>query len=94
MPLHWVIVHPIDESSPFRGLSEAALAAGDPEVVCLVSGDDETFAQKVHAKTSYDKHDIVWGARFGDMYLPDTDRVAIDITRLHDIEPVEGPPAV
>src|SRR5262249_32021705 len=78
MPLHWVVVHPIDEHSPFHGLSEATLAAGEPEIVCLISGDDETFAQKVHAKTSYDKTDIVWGANFSDMYLADTDRVAID----------------
>ena len=38
----------------------------------------ETFAQTVHSKTSYDKTDIVWGARFGDMYLADTAHVAID----------------
>ncbi len=43
----------------------------------------------VHAKTSYD---IVWGARFVDMYLPDTDRVAIDLTRLNETDPV-APPA-
>ena len=53
-----------------RGLTPRALAAADPEIVCLISGDDETFAQTVHAKTSYDKADIVWGARFRDMYLP------------------------
>jgi hypothetical protein len=33
----------------------------------------------------------VWGGRFRDMYLPDTDRVAIDLTRLHDVEPVTPP---
>jgi len=45
----------------------------------------------VHAKTSYDKTDIVWGARFRDMYLPHADKVAIDLTRLHDFEPVAPP---
>jgi inward rectifier potassium channel len=92
MPLHWVIVHPIDERSPFRGMTGDELRASDPEVVCLVSGHDETFAQTVHAKTSYDKADIVWGGRFRDMYLPDVDRVAIDIGRLHDVEAVDPPP--
>jgi hypothetical protein len=33
----------------------------------------------------------VWGARFVDMYLTDEDRVAIDLSRLHDFEPVESP---
>jgi inward rectifier potassium channel len=91
MPLHWVIVHPIGDNSPLRGFAEASLAASEPEIICLISADDETFAQKVHAKTSYDKTDIVWGARFRDMYLADEDRVAIDIDRLHDFEPVDTP---
>ena len=91
MPLHWVVVHPIGETSPLRGYTPASLADADPEIVCLISAADETFAQVVHAKTSYDKTDIVWGARFRDMYLPDTDRVAIDIARLHDFERVGAP---
>jgi len=91
MPLHWVVVHPITDASPLRGLTPESLAAADPEVVCLISAADETFAQTVHAKTSYDKADIVWGARFRDMYLTDADRVAIDLTRLHDIESVPPP---
>jgi inward rectifier potassium channel len=91
MPLHWVVVHPITPSSPLRGFTEESLVATDPEIVCLINADDETFAQTVHAKTSYDKTDLVWGARFRDMYLPDTDKVAIDLNRLHDFEPV-GPP--
>jgi inward rectifier potassium channel len=94
MPLHWVVVHPITATSPFRGLTPESLAASDPEVVCLISAADETFAQTVHAKTSYDKADIVWGARFRDMYLSDADHVAIDLTRLHDFEPVPPPDAL
>jgi inward rectifier potassium channel len=91
MPLHWVVVHPINDASPLRGLTPDTLAAAEPEVVCLISAADETFAQIVHAKTSYDKSDIAWGARFRDMYVSDADRVAIDLDRLHDIEPVPPP---
>jgi inward rectifier potassium channel len=94
MPLHWVVVHPIAETSPFKGLSPQALGDSDPEVVCLITADDETFAQTVHARTSYAKDDIVWGARFRDMYISDEDHVAIDLTRLHDIERVEPPASV
>ena len=93
MPLHWVIVHPITDGSPMRGLTEPSLAASEPEFVCLITADDETFAQTVHSRTSYDAGDIVWGARFADMYLADTDHVAIDMTRLHDHTPVADPPA-
>jgi inward rectifier potassium channel len=91
MPLHWVVVHPIDAASPFRGMTLESFGACDPEVVCLISAADETFAQTVHARTSYDKADIVWGARFRDMYLADTEHVAIDLTRLHDTEDVTPP---
>ena len=91
MPLHWVVVHPITDASPLRELTRETLPASEPEVVCLISAADETFAQTVHAKTSYDKTDIVWGARFGDMYVSDAERVAIDLTRLHDIESVPPP---
>ena len=94
MPLHWVVVHPITDASPLRGLTPDTLADADPEIVCLISAADETFAQIVHAKTSYDKSDIAWGARFRDMYLSDADRVAIDLDRLHDIEPVPPPDSV
>jgi len=91
MPLHWVIVHPITETSPLHGFTPESLAAADPEIYCLITADDETFAQTVHAKTSYDMTDIVWGARFRDMYLPDSDKVAIDLDRLHDFEPLSPP---
>ncbi len=94
MPLHWVVVHPITETSPLRGLTLESLDSADPEIVCLISADDETFAQTVHAKTSYDKSDIAWGARFVDMYLQDTDRVAIDLTRLNETEPVTPPASI
>lgn len=93
MPLHWVIVHPITDASPLRGLTLEALADAEPELFCLVSADDETFAQTVHAKTSYGKDEITWGARFRDMYLSDASRVAIDLSRLHELEPV-SPPSV
>jgi inward rectifier potassium channel len=94
MPLHWVIVHPINDGSPMRGLTAAALSEMEPEFVCLISVDDETFAQTVHAKTSYDKNDIIWGATFSDMYITDVDHVAINMGRLSDFQRVEAPASV
>jgi inward rectifier potassium channel len=91
MPLHWVVVHPIGDASPLHGWSIESMTAADPEIVCVITADDETFAQTVHAKTSYDKADIVWGARFRDMYTSDVDHVAIDLTRLHDLTRIDGP---
>lgn len=90
MPLHWVIVHPIDITSPLKGHTRESFEEASPEIVCLTSGHDETFGQTVHAKMSYDSSDIAWGARFRDMYV-DGEQVTIDLGRLHDYDPVNGP---
>jgi inward rectifier potassium channel len=91
MPLHWVLVHPITEASPLKGFTREALEASDPEIYCLITADDETFAQTVHARTSYDDTEIVWGARFRDLYVADAGVVAIDVGRLHEYAPVDPP---
>ncbi len=92
MPLHWVIVHPIDDKSPLWGVTPEAFAAWDAEVMILLSGVDETFSQTVYARSSYKAQEVVWGSRFRDIFEPSGDgRVAIDLGRLHDIESSESP---
>jgi len=88
LPLHWVVVHPIDAASPLHGIGESELRASQAEVLVLLSGMDETFSQVVHAGTSYRADEVVWGARFVDMFLrSDHGLVGVDMRRLHDIEP-------
>jgi inward rectifier potassium channel len=88
-PLHWVIVHPIDEESPFFGVTEQDFKDSEAEIFVLLSGIDETFSQTVHARSSYRAAEVVWGARFKDMFVPSADgRATIDVRKLHDIEPV------
>ncbi len=90
-PLNWTIVHPIDERSPLYGMSREQFFDSEPELLVLLSGIDEIFSQTVHARTSYRDDEIVWGAKFADMYLPTSDgTVAIDMNLLHAIEPVNG----
>lgn len=90
-PLSWTIVHPIDESSPLRDLTREDLVDCDAEFLVTLSGTDETFAQLVHARSSYKPEEIVFGAKFANMYNPLTANgvVSIDISRLHDIEPAD-----
>jgi inward rectifier potassium channel len=88
MPLHWTIVHPIDKSSPLHGKTEQEFNDSDPEILIQVKGVDETFAQTVHARSSYKHFEVVWGAKFADMYLPPEDGwVSVDMKKLHEIEP-------
>ena len=52
-PLHWTLVHPIDESSPLAGLCGKDCLEADAELLILLTGTDETFSQTVHARSSY-----------------------------------------
>jgi inward rectifier potassium channel len=87
-PLSWTIVHPIDEESPLWGATHEDLKDWDAEFLILLSGIDETFSQTVHTRSSYKAHEIVWGARFGDLFnSPKPDgTLSIDVSRLHQIE--------
>jgi inward rectifier potassium channel len=90
-PLSWTIVHPIDEDSPLWGVSAEMLAEREGELLILLTGIDETFAQTVNARSSYTAEEIVWGARFGNLFNPPTPEgvLSIDIGRLHEIERAE-----
>lgn len=87
-PLSWTIVHPIDESSPLHGCSADDLRARDAELLILLNGFDETFSQTVHTRSSYKADEVVWGAKFRNMFNPldDDGTIAIDIRKLDDIE--------
>ncbi len=88
-PLHWVVVHPIDDSSPLAGWTKEALDDSLAEVFVLLTAVDETFSQTVHARSSYRHHEVVWGARFSDMFIDTGDgRAGVDLGKIHDVEPV------
>ena len=93
-PLSWTIVHPIDETSPMFGLTQDDLVRMDTEFLILISGIDETFAQTVHARSSYKSDEIIVGRKFANMYNPvaKDGTISIDVSRLSDLEdaPLDG----
>ena len=88
-PLSWTVVHALGVASPLAGVTPERLRAEDAEFLVLLSGTDETFFQQVHARTSYKPHELVWNARFANVFLPSApgEPLAIDIGRLHDSLP-------
>lgn len=92
-PLTWTVVHPIDETSPLQGVTAEQLVAEEAEFLVLLQGTDETFAQRVHARSSYKPHEIVWHARFRDVFgAPGADgALTVDVGRLHDFERLVAP---
>ena len=89
-PLAWTVVHPIDARSPLRGLTHADLVASDAEFLVLFTGMDETFSQTVHSRSSYKPDEIVWGAKFADVFNRSRDQegLSVDIGRLDAYERV------
>jgi inward rectifier potassium channel len=89
-PLSWTVVHPITPSSPMWGLSHADLIAADAELLVLLIATDETVADVVHSRSSYQAEEIVWGAKFANMFMRSASEgiVGMDLERIHDIEPV------
>jgi inward rectifier potassium channel len=88
-PLSWTIVHPIDQASPLSGKTPEDLVAAEAEVLVLLQGLDETFAQTVFARSSYRAEEIIWNQRFRSIFVQERGRsLAVDISRLHDIERV------
>ena len=67
-PLNWTIVHPITEDSPLRTWEPDDFERKHAELLVMVEGYDQTFAQNVHVKRSYIHGDIQWNARFEPMY--------------------------
>ena len=89
-PLSWTVVHPIDEGSPLRGLTHQDLIDTDAEFLILLTGIDETFSQTVQARSSYKPDEIVWGARFKDIYRRPRGggSLSVDVGKIHEIERV------
>ncbi|MFN0119583.1 MAG: ion channel [Blastocatellia bacterium] len=87
-PLSWTVVHPVNENSPLWQKTPADLAAMDTEILILLTGFDETFSQTVHARSSYRHDEIVWNAKFVDIFNRQAadGTLTIDVRRLDLIE--------
>ncbi|MGA7870090.1 MAG: ion channel [Candidatus Binatus sp.] len=85
--LSWTAVHRIVESSPLFGETRESLASSAPEIIVSITGLDESFSQTIHARHTFELHEIIWGARFADVLVlhPDGSR-SVDYTRFDDIE--------
>jgi inward rectifier potassium channel len=94
-PLSWTIVHPIDTQSPLMSRDRDDLIADEAEILVLLSGVDEAFAQTVHTRSSYRPEEIIWNARFASMFVaPQDGVVGIDLTRLDEVDEIHESAAI
>ncbi|MDE1193237.1 MAG: ion channel [Arachidicoccus sp.] len=66
--MNWTVVHPIDESSPFYGFSSEDMHTADLEIYVTIRGFDNIYSNTVLKRTSYTHKEIVFNAKFVQMY--------------------------
>ncbi len=88
-PLHWVVVHPIDESSPLFGMTREEMVRSKSEFLILLTGFDETFSQNVHSRSSYGFDEVLIGEKFLDIFTTsENGKLGIDLRKIHDTQKV------
>jgi inward rectifier potassium channel len=87
--LSWTIMHPMDESSPLYGSTPDSMLDEVVEILVVISGVDDIFAQRIHARHVYSAADIMWDKEFVDVLseAPDGGRV-LDYRKFHDVRDV------
>jgi inward rectifier potassium channel len=84
--LTWTVMHSIDESSPLWGATADSLARQNAELIVVLSGVDDRYAQRVHARHAYAADEIVWNKRLADILtVGPSGRRVVDYRRFHDV---------
>jgi inward rectifier potassium channel len=87
-PLSWTVTHVLDESSPLFGLSPDNWRTQDVEIICALSGVEESISQSIHARFSYVCEDIRFAHHFVDIIsIGEDGRRVLDYTHFHDVVP-------
>ena len=92
-PLSWTVVHTIDQKSPLYGMTKEDLCGAGSEFLILLTGMDETFSQVVNARSSYRAEELIWDAKFSDIFIydPNGKMAGVDMKRFHETAPVTKP---
>jgi inward rectifier potassium channel len=86
LALSWTIMHRVDETSPLFGATQESLIAEAAEIVAVVSGVDDIFAQRVHARYAYRPEDIIWDKEFENVLSVEPNgRWVLDYRKFHDL---------
>ena len=89
LSMSWTLVHPIDEESPVYGWTQEDFEKNQVEFLVLIKAYEETFAQTVHARSSYRWNELVYGAKFDSIILPGPNgSVHVELNRINDHSPV------
>ena len=90
MPLTWTLAHVIDGDSPFASMSAETFRDTGGEVLVQIRAIDQVSSQSVYARVSYASDEIVWKAKYADVYLRDqeTGLLRVALEKLESIVPL------
>ena len=92
LTLSWTVVHPLDDKSPLKDVTPEDLKNSNASFAVLLRAYDDTFAQTVRSRTSYEHHEIKWGRKFTPTFYNEEDgRVTLDLSRIGDHQEAELP---
>ncbi|MBD1392266.1 ion channel [Mucilaginibacter glaciei] len=85
LTLNWTIVHPLDGNSPLADATPDELDRTQASFSVLLKAFDDTFSQTVHSRTSYQYCDMVWDAKFVQMFeREESGRIMLDMSKISD----------
>jgi inward rectifier potassium channel len=89
--LSWTLLHVIDKTSAFHGMTPDDFAASEGALILNLDGVDENSAQRLYARHVYTPLDIRWRHRYRDITgISDAGRLILDYAKLHDVIPEEA----
>lgn len=88
LPLNWTLVHEINEQSPLYDLYPQDYSDSKVELILMIKGYSEMYAQELHARSSWIADEIFWDKKFKIPYSEDSTRnkVVFDLSMLDEVE--------
>ncbi len=88
-PMHWTVVHPIDDASPLSGWDATRLRDAHAEFLIQVAATAEIYSQVVRVRSSYVADEVIFDARFVNILEEsESGGSTIDIRRIGEVERV------
>lgn len=92
LSVNWTVVHPLNDKSPLKDVTLDELIKAEATFTVLLKAFDDTFAQTVHSRFSYQYDEIVWGAKFKPAFDRDADGyIVLDLSRIGEYDRIELP---
>ena len=86
--LSWTLLHVIDKSSPFQGMTAEEFADAQGALILNLGGVDDSSAQRLYARQIYTREDIRWQHRYVDITSVSAEgRLVLDYTKFDDVMP-------